>query len=356
MTPLQLFKILALFLLAALTTASPIAIPTTGDVSVPTTIPGDVSIAIPASTSDDVPNDVSTEVNCYRCVYINLFCKEIGLTEDQCFQLRCKDPDCYRCRSSCRANQQLNGSDSATAGSVVAESSSTSMAPVVKREEAKQCFWVCIHTYCTRQCIGDDAVAALRANSALVIDEADMKTNTTISVSSSHAQLKRPFLYHCDWTSGICWTDPVLQAVAGSEISIEEIPDIPTKVCREVCSTDESLCGMICDVDENEDKNMDVGKADVANRGLKCHWECMFGQCWAVCLPTMAVGSADADAVMGLSSLKCRWECYFGQCYACCVPSAKGEGAQKRGTLPPPCHERCDDDKCWIVCPRPPIE
>ena len=83
MTPLQLFKILALFLLAALTTASPIAIPTTGD----------VSIAIPASTSDDVPNDVSVEVNCYRCVYINLFCKEIGLTEDQCFQLRCKDPD-----------------------------------------------------------------------------------------------------------------------------------------------------------------------------------------------------------------------------------------------------------------------
>ena len=93
MTLLQLFKILALFLLAALTTASPIAIPTTGGVSVPTTIPSDVSIAIPASTSDDVPNDVSTEVNCYRCVYINLFCKEIGLTEDQCFQLRCKDPD-----------------------------------------------------------------------------------------------------------------------------------------------------------------------------------------------------------------------------------------------------------------------
>ena len=230
------------------------------------------------------------------------------------------------------------------------------MAPVTKREEAKRCFWVCIHTYCTRQCIGDDAVAALRANSALVIDEADMKTDTTISVSSSHAQLKNHFLYHCDWTSGICWTDPVLQAVAGSEISIEEIPDIPTKVCREVCSTDESLCGMICDVDENEDKNIDFGKADVANSGLKCHWECMFGQCWAVYLPTMAVGSANANAVMGLSSLRCRWECYFGQCYTCCVPSAKGEGAQKRGTLPPPCHERCDDDKCWIVCPRPPIE
>jgi hypothetical protein len=82
MTLLQLFKVLAHFLLAALTTASPVAIPTTGGVSVPTTIPSDVSIATPASTSDDVPNEVSTEVNCYRCVYINLFCKEIGLTED----------------------------------------------------------------------------------------------------------------------------------------------------------------------------------------------------------------------------------------------------------------------------------
>jgi hypothetical protein len=107
----------------------------------------------------------------------------------------------------------------------------------MKREEAKRCFWVCIHTYCTRQRIGDDAVAALRANSAFVIDEADMKTDmktdTTISVSSSHAQLKNPFLYHCDWTSGICWTDPVLQAVAGSEISIEEIPDTqPRSVAR----------------------------------------------------------------------------------------------------------------------------
>ncbi|KAL1800221.1 hypothetical protein ACET3X_000563 [Alternaria dauci] len=311
MTLLQLFKISVLFLLVALTTASPIAVPTTKGVSVPITVPSDVSIAIPAGISGDVSDEVSTQINCYRCVYITLFCKQVRLNEDQCFELRCKDPDCYRCRNSCRETRQFDGSGSATVDSVVAESSPTSVASAMKREEAKKCFWVCIHTYCTRQCIGDDAVAALRANNALVIDEADMKTDTTISVASSHAQLKKPFLYHCDWTSGICWTDPPRQAVAGTEIRIEEIPDIPTKVCREVCATDESLCGLICDVDENEDKSVDFEQADTAYRGPKCHWECMFGQCWAVCGPMMAVGSADANSVTEASSHTCSWECSF---------------------------------------------
>jgi hypothetical protein len=191
-----------------------------------------------------------------------------------------------------------------------------------KREEAKKCFWVCIHTYCTRQCIGDDEVAALKASSALIMDEADMKADTTISVTSTHAKLGNPFLYHCDWTSGMCWTDPaVLQAQAGTDKKMEEIPDIPTKVCREVCNTDESLCGLVCDVDENGDKKTDVEKAGVSSKKITCHWEC-----------------------------------YFGQCYACCVPFITGGAVEKRDTSIPPCHQRCDDDKCWIVCPRPPIE
>jgi hypothetical protein len=179
-----------------------------------------------------------------------------------------------------------------------------------------------------------------------------MKTDSTISVTSNHAQLQKPFLYHCDWASGVCWTDPIFQSVAGTNISIEEIPDISTKVCREVCSTDESLCGLICDVDEHGD----VEKNDVAHGKFKCHWECMYGQCWAVCPPTMAAGSADTNADVVAASIRCRWECYFGQCYTCCIPSAKGDAIEKRGTSPPPCHERCDDGKCWIVCPRPPIK
>ncbi|KAG9192334.1 hypothetical protein G6011_11068 [Alternaria panax] len=322
MTVLQFFKMLALFLLVTPTTASPVAIPATNGVSISITIPGDVSIAVPAGISGDIPNDVTTEVNHYRCVYTTLFCKQAGLTENQCFELQCKDPNCYRCRSSCRNAQQADGSDSTTVNSVAAESSPPS-------------------------CVGDDGIAALKANNALVLDEADMKSDTTISVTSSHAQLRKPFLYHCNWTSGICWTDPILQAVAGTDISMEEIPDIPTKVCREVCSADESLCGMICDVDENDDKHVDV-----AYHGLKCYWECMFGQCWTVCMPNMAVGSAHANVVMGAVSLKCRWECYFGQCHTSCVAPAKEDAAEKRGTSAPPCHERCDDDKCWIVCPR----
>jgi hypothetical protein len=91
----QLFKMLTLFLigLVAMTTASPVGVPTTSGVSVSIAVPGDVSIAIPADISGDIPNDVLTEVNCYRRVYINLFCKRVGLSENQCFELQCKDPD-----------------------------------------------------------------------------------------------------------------------------------------------------------------------------------------------------------------------------------------------------------------------
>jgi hypothetical protein len=66
-------------------------IATLTDVAV--TVPSDVSIAISADILGDIPSDVSTEVNCYRCVYINLFCKQTGLSEDQCLELRCKDPE-----------------------------------------------------------------------------------------------------------------------------------------------------------------------------------------------------------------------------------------------------------------------
>ncbi|KAI4711931.1 hypothetical protein J4E89_003376 [Alternaria sp. Ai002NY15] len=46
----------------------------------------DNSLAIPG-------DDVFADTNCYRCIYINLFCKQNNLTEEECLPIRCNDPD-----------------------------------------------------------------------------------------------------------------------------------------------------------------------------------------------------------------------------------------------------------------------
>ncbi|KAI4922577.1 hypothetical protein J4E90_001008 [Alternaria incomplexa] len=51
----------------------------------------------PAAKRDDslaIPgDDVFADANCYRCIYINLFCKQNNLTEEECLPIRCNDPD-----------------------------------------------------------------------------------------------------------------------------------------------------------------------------------------------------------------------------------------------------------------------
>ncbi|KAI4955142.1 hypothetical protein J4E91_000999 [Alternaria rosae] len=280
----------------------------------------DTSLAIPG-------DDVFTDSNCYRCVYINLFCQHNKLTEEECLPIRCNDPDCNVCSRSCHKAQQVDASDPATMESVVADVSSTAVASATKREAAQKCIWICFHVTCTRQCTDDAEVAAYEASGAIVINETELHADTSISVTANHTQLKNNeqveyvFLYHCDLTSDSCWTEPVLEPVAGTETAIESIPDIPYKICREICNTDKSLCGLVCDQEAEKETVMND---PVSRTRIKCHWECYFGQCWAVCMPDMGDASSDSSDVSSANVATkfkpCRWECYFGQCWTCCPP------------------------------------
>ncbi|KAI4668127.1 uncharacterized protein J4E78_001950 [Alternaria triticimaculans] len=273
----------------------------------------------PAAKRDDslaIPgDDVFADANCYRCIYINLFCKQNNLTEEECLPIRCNDPD-------------VDASDPATMDGVVADISATSVAPATKREEAAQkCVWICFHVTCTRQCTDIAGVAAYAASGAIVIDETELHADTSISVTANHTQLENnehvenAFLYHCDLASGSCWAETVLEPVAGTETAIENIPDIPHKVCREICNTDKSLCGLVCD---EEVKKETATNDPVSKAKIKCHWECYFGQCWAVCMPDMGGAASDSSDVssanVATNFKPCRWECYFGQCWTCCPP------------------------------------
>lgn len=88
MAVFNLFKMLALLLisLVAMTFASPIATSDGVSISVAPATKSDNSLAIPG-------DDVFADTNCYRCIYINLFCKQNNLTEEECLPIRCNDPD-----------------------------------------------------------------------------------------------------------------------------------------------------------------------------------------------------------------------------------------------------------------------
>jgi hypothetical protein len=212
----------------------------------------------------------------------------------------------------------------------VAHLSSTSLAPTTKREAAQQCVWICSHVLCHRQCIDDAEFAAYEASGSIVINESEINIDTSISVTANHTQLENhehvenAFLYHCHLSSGSYWTETILEPVAGTETAIENIPNIPYRVCREICNTDKSLCGLVCTRDEKEDPAVEdpVVKDPVSRGSVQCHWECYFGQCWAVCMP-VGLASDSSDVSSASTAVKfrpCRWDCFFGQCWTCCPP------------------------------------